>query len=295
MMPPSATRSSTGLRPGNRYRRADLGGSSVATRSHKSSGTRSTGTRCTLPKTLPVRHLPRRTHSETVSKRLIVRRGCRGSVVPGPRWPSSADSESLDSRCRGFVRISSVSGRLFDVEAVCREQFPLRRQITCNLSVPRIHGKFPVGRTRFGRYRRWHRVHQRSWTLVRVAESGRCRVKRTSTRFIVIRITSGCDANSRLFRFGAANRAGGICRRRQEAEGVRKVCALKLWPMSPIDPLSVPGASQGRPTYAARPAVCAPLEGAAAAPRATTQAVTGRSEAGRLRSGTRLPPAPPRA
>jgi len=79
MMPARATRSSTGLRPGNRNRRADLGGSSGATRSHRSSGTRSTDTLDTVPETVPERHLPRRTHSETVSKRSIMQ--LRSSVV----------------------------------------------------------------------------------------------------------------------------------------------------------------------------------------------------------------------
>lgn len=83
MMPASATRSSTGLRPGYRYRRADLGGSSGATRAHRSSGTRSTGTRDTVPETVLERHLPRRTHSETISKGSRVLRGPRHRPAPG--------------------------------------------------------------------------------------------------------------------------------------------------------------------------------------------------------------------
>lgn len=68
MTPASATRSGTRSRPGWRWRRSGAGDSSGATRSHRSSGTRSARTPDTLPTKIVERKTHDSTHSETISK-----------------------------------------------------------------------------------------------------------------------------------------------------------------------------------------------------------------------------------
>jgi hypothetical protein len=67
MTPASATRSGTRSRPGWRWRRSGADGSSGATRSHRSSGTRSARTPATLPTKIAERKAHSSTHSETIS------------------------------------------------------------------------------------------------------------------------------------------------------------------------------------------------------------------------------------
>ncbi len=81
-MPRRAARSSVGRRPGYRWRRGGRGGSSGATRSQRSSGTRSSDTRTTLPPPHPIAKPLRRTHSETISK------GVARGVAKGVAHPS---------------------------------------------------------------------------------------------------------------------------------------------------------------------------------------------------------------
>ncbi len=68
MTPVSATRSGTRSRPGWRWHRSGAGGSSGATRSHRSSGTRSARTPDTLPTKIVERKTHGSTHSETISE-----------------------------------------------------------------------------------------------------------------------------------------------------------------------------------------------------------------------------------
>jgi hypothetical protein len=68
MIPRRAARSSDGSRSGYRRRRGGRGRSSGATRSHRSSGTRSPDTRKTLPPPSPPAKTLNQTHSEMISE-----------------------------------------------------------------------------------------------------------------------------------------------------------------------------------------------------------------------------------
>ena len=66
-IPASATRSSTGSRPGNRRRRGGRAGSNGATSSHNESGTRSSTTARSVTQQAVCLQQTRRSHSETSS------------------------------------------------------------------------------------------------------------------------------------------------------------------------------------------------------------------------------------
>lgn len=85
--PASATRSGTRSCPGWRWRRSGAAGSSGATRSHRSSGTRSARTPDTVPTKIVERKTHGSTHSETISK----------PPLPGASEPNTSEMAPLNS------------------------------------------------------------------------------------------------------------------------------------------------------------------------------------------------------
>ncbi|MGX1510169.1 hypothetical protein RKD44_001457 [Streptomyces collinus] len=106
MTPASAIRSGIRSRPGWRRRRSGAGGSSGATRSHRSSGTRS----ARRPDTLPTKIAERKTHGSTHSEMISNTDRCRSRWRRRRQWnpggrrqPTKPSSLAISMRCTSLV------------------------------------------------------------------------------------------------------------------------------------------------------------------------------------------------
>ncbi len=142
-MPRRAARSSAGRRPGYRWRRGGRGGSSGATRSLRSSGTRSSDTRTTVPPPNPTAKPLRRTHSETISNTMRW-------IGPGGRvWSMGSALSGAWGLRRGSCRMTCGSGSSCcsrsgrggsDTQAASRSRTDRRCAGSCSCCTPAFSG-----------------------------------------------------------------------------------------------------------------------------------------------------------